>query len=181
MSSVSEYGSIWFGGTTPGIWRISFLPDLWAMLEFTNAPDPGSPTWFAGSSVLSHPDYLRYFNELAGDHPERILIDSDLDWGQDIKRLSKRLKEVGAQEVYLDTLLVADFEKEHGIPHEITQLDVARPPTGWVAIGFTYWKQNRLGLFDRYPQLTLWPDVTPPLERVGKSMLLWYFPPGPRN
>ncbi len=137
--------------------------------------------WFAGSSVLSHPDYLPYFNELAGDHPERILIDSDLDWGQDIKRLSKRLKEVGAQEVYLDTLLVADFEKEHGIPREITQLDVARPPTGWVAIGFTYWKQNRLGLFDRYPQLTLWPDVTPPLERVGKSMLLWYFPPGPRN
>jgi len=25
--------------------------------------------WFAGSSVLSHPDYLPYFNELAGSHP----------------------------------------------------------------------------------------------------------------
>ena len=134
--------------------------------------------WFAGSSLLSHPDYLPYFNELAGDHPEKILIDSDLDWGQDIKRLSKRLKQVGAKEVYLDTLLVADFDHEHDLPHVLTRLDVVNPPEGWVAIGFTYWKQNRLGLFDRYPNLTIWPDRIPPVEKVGKSMLLWHFGAG---
>jgi hypothetical protein len=134
--------------------------------------------WFAGSSLLSHPDYLPYFNELAGDHPENIVVDSDLDWGQDIKRLARRLKEVGAQEVTLSTLLVADFEKEHGIPHRIANMDVINPPTGWCAIGFTYWKVARLGLYEKYPQYTLWPDRIPPLERVGKSMLLWYFPPG---
>ena len=134
--------------------------------------------WFAGSSLLAHPDYLPYFNELAGDHPENIVVDSDLDWGQDIKRLAKRLHEVGATQVYLSTLLAADFEEEHGIPHRNDNLDVVHPPTGWVAIGFTYWKGSRLGLFDKYPELTLWPDRYPPLERVGKSMLLWYFPPG---
>jgi hypothetical protein len=134
--------------------------------------------WFAGSSLLAHPDYLPYFNELAGDHPENIVVDSDLDWGQDIKRLAKRLHEVGATQVYLSTLLAADFEEQHGIPHRNDNLDVVHPPAGWVAIGFTYWKGSRLGLFNKYPDLTLWPDRYPPLERVGKSMLLWYFPPG---
>lgn len=31
----------------------------------------------------THPHYLAYFNALAGDAPETILLDSDLDWGQD--------------------------------------------------------------------------------------------------
>ena len=39
-------------------------------------------------SAMAHPDYIAYFNELAGTHPERILVDSDLDWGQDMNRLS---------------------------------------------------------------------------------------------
>jgi hypothetical protein len=39
----------------------------------------------------------RYFNELAGRHPERILITSDLDWGQDLLRLSSTLKEKRVQ------------------------------------------------------------------------------------
>jgi len=134
--------------------------------------------WFAASSLLSHPDYLPYFNELAGDHPENIVADSDLDWGQDIKRLAKRLKEVGAQEVTLSTALVADFETEHGIPHRIDKMDVIHPPSGWVAIGISWWKEYRLGLFDRFPQYVLWPDRFPPAEKVGKSILLWYFPPG---
>jgi hypothetical protein len=35
-----------------------------------------------------------------------------------------------------------------------------------------------LGFMDTHPELTLWPDTIPPTERVGKSILLWYFPPG---
>ncbi len=52
--------------------------------------------WLVVSGVWNHPDYLAYFNELAGDEPERILADSDLDWGQDMLRLSARLRELGA-------------------------------------------------------------------------------------
>jgi hypothetical protein len=38
--------------------------------------------WMAISGALSHPDYLAYFNEIAGSEPEKVLVDSDLDWGQ---------------------------------------------------------------------------------------------------
>lgn len=123
--------------------------------------------WFAASSVLSHPDYLPYFNELAGSEPEKILADSDLDWGQDLKRLSARLHELGATSVSFDPYIVGDWEKEHGFP-KIYRLNRDIPSVGWNAISVGVWKETRL---------VLWPDRIKPQERVGKSILLWYFPP----
>ena len=49
-------------------------------------------------SWRAHPDYLPYFNALAGNAPERFQGDSDLDWGQDLGRLSRRLRELGVEE-----------------------------------------------------------------------------------
>jgi hypothetical protein len=132
--------------------------------------------WLAGSSLLSHPDYLAYFNELGGSEPEKILVDSDLDWGQDLKRLARRLHEVGAQEVSFLQVFVADLEREHGFPPIRDKMDVQNPSPGWSAVEVTGWKGTRMGLGDRYPKAILWPDRVPPLERVGKSILLYYFP-----
>jgi len=44
---------------------------------------------FALSSVLAYPHHLAYFNELIPSaHADECLIDSNLDWGQDLKRLA---------------------------------------------------------------------------------------------
>ena len=123
--------------------------------------------WFAGSSLLAHPDYLPYFNEIAGSQPEKILADSDLDWGQDLKRLSARLRELGANEVSFDVYIYGDWEKEHGFP-KIYKLNRDRPSVGWNAVSVGVWKET---------DLLRWPDVVKPQERVGKSILLYYFPP----
>ncbi len=131
--------------------------------------------WLAVSSLISHPDYLPYFNELAGSHPENILVDSDLDWGQDIKRLSARLKQVHAKEVTFISLIVADLEGEHGFPHR-NGVYPAIPSPGWNAVEKTYWKEYRLGLFETHPEVIPWPDRIPEQEHVGKSILLYYFP-----
>ena len=131
--------------------------------------------WLAGSSLLSHPDYLAYFNELGGSEPEKILVDSDLDWGQDLKRLAARLHEVGAREVAFLPLTLGDLEHEMGLP-PIQGMDVQRPSRGWNAVGVTCWKELRLGLGDKHPEAALWPDRIEPTERVGKSILLYYFP-----
>ena len=45
--------------------------------------------WMAVSGAIRHPDYLAYFNELAGSEPEKVLVDSDLDWGQDTILLAR--------------------------------------------------------------------------------------------
>lgn len=40
------------------------------------------------SVLIAHPDYLTYFNELAGGRGYRYLGDSNLDWGQDLNELA---------------------------------------------------------------------------------------------
>jgi Tfp pilus assembly protein PilF len=46
-------------------------------------------TWILLSAVLTYPNHLAYFNEFAGGpgNGHRILLDSNLDWGQDLKGL----------------------------------------------------------------------------------------------
>lgn len=139
--------------------------------KWTRAVLAGLLLWFAGSSLLSHPDYLAYFNELGGSEPEKILVDSDLDWGQDLKRLSKRLREVGATSVAFTGFDYADLETEHGFP-PIHGMNPTAPVEGWNAIGVTLWKEFRT---------ITWPDQIKPKERVGKGILLWYFPPASRT
>jgi len=45
--------------------------------------------WYAVAALLIYPHQLAYFNELAGgpDRAYRFLVDSNLDWGQDLKGL----------------------------------------------------------------------------------------------
>jgi 4-amino-4-deoxy-L-arabinose transferase-like glycosyltransferase len=134
--------------------------------------------WLAGSSLLSHPDYIPYFNELAGNHPEDILVDSDLDWGQDMNRLGARLREVGARGVAFvrATMLVADLESEHGFP-EVQASTIEAPLPGWNATTWTVWKERRFGYYDQPLPIAPWPERYPPTEMVGKTVLLWYFAP----
>ena len=56
-------------------------------------------------------------------------------------------------------------------------MNLMNPSPGWNAVSITHLKIARLGLWETYPQVQLWPDRIPPTERVGKSILLWYFPP----
>jgi hypothetical protein len=133
--------------------------------------------WFGGTSLAAHPDYLPYFNELAGSQPENILVDSDLDWGQDYKRLGARLRELGAPEVSFQPFVAADLEHRHGFP-PVGPLNPLSPNYGWNGVSVTMWKERRLGLGEnRLDANPLWPDVFEPTEKVGKSIYLWYFPP----
>ncbi|HUA62169.1 MAG TPA: glycosyltransferase family 39 protein [Verrucomicrobiae bacterium] len=134
---------------------------VWAVLS-------GLTLWFAVSSVLAHPDYVAYFNEMAGSEPEKILVDSDLDWGQDMKRLSARLKELHVTQINWLSSEYADFEGQHGFPRVTSALRSPNAPLpGWNAIGVNSWKMG----------FVTWPNYFQPKERVGKSILLWYFPP----
>lgn len=136
----------------------------------------GLLVWMLFSSVLSHPDYLAYFNEFAKGQPEKILVDSDLDWGQDTKRLAQRLKEAGAKQVAFDPLnqgFVNDLEMRHEFP-QVKPLSPFRPMSGWNAASMTKLKLWRLGLDTRNPTTQLWTDRFPPTERIGRGILLWY-------
>jgi hypothetical protein len=126
--------------------------------------------WQLVASVRTHPDYLAYFNELAGSHPERVLVDSDLDDGQDLKRLADTLR---ARRVPAISLAYAGSATvaEHGLP-PIHWLEPHRPVTGWVAASLYSLK---LGSLDRPGHDDFaWLDRYRPVALVGRSIRLYY-------
>ncbi len=131
---------------------------------------------FLFGPAIDHPDNLAYFNILASAEPEKVLVDSDLDWGQDMLRLSRRLKELGAPYVAFTPFIVAHWHRDFAFP-PIVYADPVSPMPGWNAVSLTVWKAARLGLGDDHPEAVLWPDKFPPTERVGRGVLLYYFDP----
>lgn len=51
--------------------------------------------WIVLIPIISFPSYISYFNELVGGPKNgyKYVVDSNLDWGQDLKRLSKWINE----------------------------------------------------------------------------------------
>ena len=128
--------------------------------------------WHLMTSIRAHPDYLPYFNELAGERPERILVDSDLDSGQDLKRLADTLRARGISAVsiaYAGSAAVA----KHGLPAH-RWLKPKRPVKGWVAASLYSLK---LGSLDRRGHDDFaWLEQYAPVARVGESIRLYYIP-----
>jgi 4-amino-4-deoxy-L-arabinose transferase-like glycosyltransferase len=122
--------------------------------------------WQCATLIWSYPDYLAYFNVLAGKHPEHILVDSDLDWGgQDLRRLEKLLAQRHVTALHLGYKGTADLRREPLPPFEPLRPD--QPVTGWVAITLLTLQENQAG----FAWLT---RFTP--ELVGKSFELFDIP-----
>jgi len=59
--------------------------------------------WCLWSSLSAYPHYLSYFNELVGGakNGHKVLLDSNLDWGQDLKGLKKWMDENAIKKIQL--------------------------------------------------------------------------------
>lgn len=75
--------------------------------------------WYCVGTLRAFPHYLAYFNELVGGPKNgyRCLIDSNLDWGQDLPGLAKFLKQQGNPEVILSFFGTAS-PKSYGITYQ---------------------------------------------------------------
>jgi hypothetical protein len=122
--------------------------------------------WQVSTFATAYPDYFPYFNELVTD-PQHVLVDSDLDWGQDLKRLEKRLAELKAPSVSLAYQGTADLAREQLPP--FTRLGPRQPATGWIAITALTRGHEPLGYS--------WLNPYRPVERVGKTIDLYFIPP----
>jgi hypothetical protein len=133
--------------------------------------------WFVVASVRAHPDYLADFNELAGGRPDRIAIDSDLDWGQDLWRLRDKLRELGVSDVALAYYWTDQLEGS-GLPN-VRTLVPYEPTTGWIAISeFTLRTQGELlrRELQRATGAYGWLEAYP-YTRIGKSIRLYSIRP----
>jgi dolichyl-phosphate-mannose-protein mannosyltransferase len=114
----------------------------------------------------ANPDYLPYFNEAVAN-PEKVLVDSDLDWGQDLWRLEQRAAAIKIPKLNLAYRGTADLAREKLPPFVI--MPPWKPATGWVAISALAKVHD--------PKGYAWLDAYQPVETVGKTIELYYVPP----
>ncbi len=124
--------------------------------------------WQVSTLATANPDYLPYFNE-ALSNPERVLVDSDLAWGQDLRRLEHRLAELKVEAFSFAYLGTADLTRET-FP-KLVRLPPGQPTTGWIAITALARVHGGSGYG--------WLDAYTPVERVGKSIDLYFVPDPP--
>lgn len=120
--------------------------------------------WHAVGTSLAHPDYLAWFNETS-PRPERILGDSNLDWGQDMLRLSAVAREEKIPQLSILLFGPAGFDRVPLPPH--TQLAPRIPVQGWIAVSETALQSANPGDYD-------WLTRYRPKRRVGKSIRLYH-------
>jgi hypothetical protein len=121
--------------------------------------------WLTISSAAAHPDYLAYFNEFGGSDPSHKIVVGDLDWGQDLTRLSSYMREHSIQQVSIayDGFFIPEVL---GFPKtQLLQCDSARP-TGWVAMEV---RRERLN-----PECFTWLPGNRAVAKIGKTMTLYY-------
>ena len=145
------------------LWRLSGGTLRWQSISC------GLMTWQIVASITAHGDYIAYFNELAGPRPETITVDSDLDWGQDLKRLVSELKQQ-----HIDTVAIAYYGSADLAHFELPTWKPLEPnerTTGWIAISIGCLKMGTLtSPFDQY----VWLEEFTPIKRIGTSMLLYH-------
>jgi hypothetical protein len=147
----------------------------------------GLIAWHIFSTSRFHPDYLAYFNEIVGRHPEEFLLwGCDYDCGQDTGRLARLLQQHKISQVALRIDTSADFERL-GFP-SFQILTPYEKKTGWVAAsvspirtGDTHWTWPGTASIPmiwhgNQPDAFRWLMNCQPVARVGQTIFLYYLP-----
>ncbi len=137
--------------------------------------------WYALGTLRLHPHYLAYFNELAGGPANgwRYLVDSNLDWGQDLPGLKAWMDAHGVSRIKLSYFGSAD-PAYYGIDAELlpgymsphpTRVTREVSPGDVVAVSATNLQGVYLDPADR-PLMERF-RAQKPLARIGYSIFIY--------
>jgi hypothetical protein len=137
------------------------------------------------SNLTIYPHYLTYFNIIGGG-PEngwRILADSNIDWGQDLKELKRWMKQNEINQIKLSWFGSA-YPEHYDISYEPLPgvgfpshfelwrnppFNTNQPEPGLYVISVN----NLLGLNLPDPDLYAWFRARPPDDRIGYSLFVY--------
>ena len=139
--------------------------------------------WYLGSSLSIYPHYLAYFNELAGGpaNGHRFLLDSNLDWGQDLKGLKKWMDSNKVEKIQLIYFGVAD-SMYYGIDdfYSARNIQQISSPTiqavelpEYMAVSATFLYGGPLFLPKELIEVLKPYRLQPPVASIGHSILVF--------
>lgn len=153
--------------------------------------------WLVVSTVRFWPNHDSYFNELAGrwQNWSNLLVDSNLDWGQDLPALAQLQQQMGIAQLNLAYFgrsvpekygvvysPLPGFQRFLGADNETNAYNPVAPEPGWYAVSATALRlgtitQEGVDLYAYFRDLA-------PVARAGYSIYLYEVPdsePGART
>ena len=104
--------------------------------------------------------------------PERIVTDSDLDWGQDLPFATRALGERGVREAWLAYAGVYDVGRERGVTY--LSLPPNTPVEGWVVASVRkIYFEGAMARAKGLPEPYGWLKTIRPTMRAGRSILIF--------
>jgi hypothetical protein len=145
--------------------------------------------WYLFGTLSIYPHYLAYFNELVGgpENGYKYLVDSNLDWGQDLKGLKQYMTEQGIPKIKLSYFGGAD-PALYGIDYDYLPSFGLRPsePDGkwWYEAGYTedcdpadgviaISATNLQGVLLRNRDCFQWLRSHEPVSKIGYSIFIY--------
>jgi len=142
----------------------------------------------AAIAERARPELMAYFNPLAGRTPGHALIDSDLDWGQDVRLLGRELRARGISSLHYGLFAIVnpcDPELPGLVP-----LEPRKPVSGWVVLSEQFYRAGLKFSFRRESCAPLahypfhiepadaydWLKAYEPVAWVGASLRLYHIP-----
>ena len=138
--------------------------------------------WYAFGTIKVYPNFLAYFNEAVGgtSNGYKYVTDSNLDWGQDLKRLTQFVEENKINKIYLNYFggglakyyLGEKFQDWWG---DRNPADL--PPNSWLAVSATFLQGCRALPAPGFNQKTdcyNWLNQYEPVTVIGHSIFVYY-------
>ena len=140
--------------------------------------------WYLVENLRVYPYYLTYFNQVAGGPSGgyRYAVDSNLDWGQDLKRLADWVNKNNIKKISLDYFGWSDqtyYLKDKLVWISAGKYKSAReflldnPNGGYIAVSATFYQGSRQKPETSYA----WLDDFKPVTVIGNSIFVWYIAP----
>ncbi len=133
--------------------------------------------WAILTVIFVYPSFLAYFNEIAGgpDNGYKFVVDSNLDWGQDILRLADFIEDNNIKEIKMDYFSGAPAEY-YIKTAKIESFNREVPQIGWLAISSTILMGACKG--DKIPcsyneRAYTWLDSYKPVAKIGYSIFVY--------
>ena len=163
---------VWLGGSVSNVWVYGSVWKKGLVIIFGG--------WLVVSSLKTFPDFLTYFNETIGTRPpHEILVDSNLDWGQDLKGLKRWMDKNSVKTIQLAYFGTADpaYYGIEAVYKPGTWKTVMSTPglradpgfSSYIAVSATHLTGVYLRPFNPYVQFLL----KKPVATIGRSILIY--------
>jgi len=124
------------------------------------------------STLSYYPSFIGYFNELIPREKRHdYLIDSSLDWGQDLLRLKKYVDDNNINKIKVDYF--GGSIPKYYIPQSEEWHSSYGPTTGWLAVSATFYQSSKLYGEKEGKWSYGWLDNIKPRADIGGSILVY--------